>query len=431
MINRDDVAQPPLRQLLLRATRVIDSVVHGKHNLDRLLARESEAGRARVQDMCFACLREYGWLEAVRDAALDRQLQDRQVAILLLVALRELQLHPEAAYRTVSEAVEAAASLKRWARGLTNAVLRNVLRQGWLQDGAPGMTRLSVDPVSRLAYPRWWVDRLTVAFPQQWQGILEAGNRHPPMTLRVNTRKISVLQYVQRLCGAGIGASVVGETAIRLVRPVPVGELPGFHAGEVSVQDVAAQQAARWLDAQDGMRVLDACAAPGGKTGHILELAQVELLALDQDAQRLRRVDENLQRLGLSARCQTGDAARPQEWWDGQPFDRILVDAPCSASGVVRRHPDIKWLRRPQDIGHFVQLQERILDALWPCLAVGGKLLYATCSVFPDENVQQTARFLARHADARTLPLDNGQCSVQWLPDEERDGFFYALVTKT
>ena len=430
----EDKAQPPLRQLFLRATQVIDGVVHGGHNLDRLLAKQAHAGRARIQDMCFSCLREYGQLEALRDAALSRRLDDRRVAILLLLALRELQRHPEVAYRTVNEAVEAAAGLAGWARGLVNAVLRNVQRQGALSSEKAVEQARSLAPAEaaeRLAYPYWWVERLTVAYPQQWQGILEAGNQHPPMTLRVNGRKIAVPDYLLRLAEAGIAAIPLGEAAIRLERPVPVEELPGFAAGEVSVQDAAAQQAARWLDVRDGMRVLDACAAPGGKSGHLLELAELDLLALDADADRLRKVESNLERLGLAARCVTGRAELPQSWWDGRPFERILLDAPCSASGVVRRHPDSKWLRRPQDIGHFARLQEEMLKALWPCLAVGGKLLYVTCSVFPDENVEQFARFLARHGDARAVPLaGDRKCSVQCLPDEERDGFFYALVEK-
>ena len=222
-----------------------------------------------------------------------------------------------------------------------------------------------------------------------------------------------------------------GQSGILLEQPVAVDRLPGFSAGQVSVQDGGAQLAASLLDVADGMRVLDACAAPGGKTAHLLELADLDLTALDHDSKRLQKVEQNLRRLGLKAECLVGDAAEPQKWWDGKPFQRILADVPCSASGVVRRHPDIKWLRRESDIAQFAAQQASILDALWRCLEQGGKLLYVTCSVFAEENSRQVAAFLQRHADAELLPLPGrAEPDLQLLPDQEHDGFYYALLAK-
>jgi 16S rRNA (cytosine967-C5)-methyltransferase len=236
---------------------------------------------------------------------------------------------------------------------------------------------------------------------------------------------------VARLAAEGIEAIAEDEDSLRLVQPVPVERLPGFFEGDCSVQDGGAQWAARLLAPEAGMRVLDACCAPGGKTGHLLELADVEMTALDVDSVRLERVADNLKRLGLSATLKAGDAAKPDTWWDGVPFDRILADVPCSASGVARRHPDIKWLRRPQDFAQFATQQRDMLDALWGCLKPGGTLLYATCSIFPQENANQIADFIARHADARRLPLLTGlPQSGQLLPNERHDGFYYALLAK-
>ena len=265
--------------------------------------------------------------------------------------------------------------------------------------------------------------------------MLANANRHPPLTLRVNRRRTSVEAYLERVAAAGIAAQALGESAVLFDRPMPVERIPGFTEGEVSVQDAAAQRAALLLGAPPGSRVLDACAAPGGKTAHILELADVDLVAVDSDPARLERVRSNLERLHLNARLVRGDAAAPAGWWDGQLYDCILADVPCSASGVVRRHPDIKWLRRPGDIASFAERQREILRALWQLLASGGKLLYATCSVFHEENQDQIAHFLERHQDARrlTLPgLDTKDQAPagQILPDEQHDGFFYALLQK-
>ncbi len=421
---QEPVLQPPLRQLLKRAAQAIDDVVHKGQNLNRVLALQPSAGQAAVQDMCYGVLREYGTLAALRDDLLSKPLNDGLIASLLAVALRQLRTHPQAAHTIVNESVESAAAIRPWARGLTNAVLRSYLRQD-RPDPSPA------DPVVVWNYPQWWIDAAVRAYPEQWQDILTAGNRHPPMTLRVNARQGEVAAYLALLQEAGIAAQQIGPRAVRLAQPVSVTRLPGFVQGRVSVQDAGAQLAAELLDVRHGQRVLDACAAPGGKTGHILERAEVDLTALDSDALRLQRVCDNLLRLGLNAELKLGDAGNANSWWDGIPFDRILADVPCSASGVVRRHPDIKWLRRADDIDRFATQQTLILSELWRCLAVGGKLLYVTCSIFPKENQDRIHAFLAKHANARQIPLHGeGMTAGQLLPNENHDGFFYALLEK-
>jgi 16S rRNA (cytosine967-C5)-methyltransferase len=418
--------QPPLRQLLKRAAYAIDAVVHQGHTLTRVLADQPVAGRATVQDICYASLREYALLAALRDALLSNPLKDRVIACLLVVALRQLRARPDSTHMIVNEAVEAAAATQPWARGLVNGVLRNYLRH----------TDLLLDEVqqkepARWNYPQWWIDQVRTAYPDDWQAVLTAGNQHPPMTLRVNPQHGSTAAYLELLQEAGLDAQQTGEFALQLAQPIPVTQVPGFSTGRVSVQDAGAQLAAPLLELADGQRVLDACAAPGGKSGHIVELADVNLTALDNDASRLIRVQENLDRLGLHASLLTGDAALPDSWWDGVPFDRILADVPCSASGVVRRHPDIKWLRRPDDLARFAAQQAAILPALWRCLARGGKLLYVTCSIFPQENQRQVNAFLSHHDDAQQQALDHAGLSAgQLLPNDHHDGFFYALLVK-
>jgi 16S rRNA (cytosine967-C5)-methyltransferase len=266
------------------------------------------------------------------------------------------------------------------------------------------------------------------AYPQDWIAILEAGNAAPPLTLRVNKRKTSVADYLLTLEQQGIAASKVGPDAVKLAQPTPVNQIPGFSDGLVSVQDAAAQLAPSLLDLHDGMRVLDACAAPGGKSGHILETADVELLALDNDPRRLTRIEENLSRLQLTASLQTGDASETA-WWDGKPFDRILADVPCTASGIVRRHPDIRWLRRKGDTTQLATISAQILDNLWQMLQADGKLLFVTCSLWPQESEAQAAAFAVRN-NAIRLPAP-GQLLPTANAENDHDGLFYALFQKS
>lgn len=382
--------------------------------------------RGALQDMCYGTLRFYGQLTRVLDELLSKPLQDARLRELLLVALYQLQYSKAAHHAVVDHAVRAAKKINPAASGLVNAVLRNFLRR------QQELLRLAAKTEEgRYSYPRWWIEAIKAQYLDKASAILEAGNRHPPMTLRVNTRRTSAAQYLAQLASSDIAAQLLAPEAVRLDTPRPVEGLPGFFEGEVSVQDAGAQHAASLLDVQDGMRVLDACAAPGGKSAHLLEMRNIDLFAVDVDEQRLERVGENLRRLKLDARLVCGDAAEPAGWWDGKAFDRILADVPCSASGVVRRHPDIKWLRRPSDIESFARQQERILQALWPLLAEGGKLLYATCSVFARENQQVIAAFLSRQADARQIAISAPEMTDgQLLPNDQHDGFFYALLQK-
>jgi 16S rRNA (cytosine967-C5)-methyltransferase len=298
-------------------------------------------------------------------------------------------------------------------------VLRTYLRQR-----AALLAAASADDAAAQQHPKWWLARLRRAYPQSWPQIVAAGNQQPPMTLRVNQRRMTQADYRARLESAGLPARPLGPCGLQLLKPVPVEQLPGFGEGWVSVQDAGAQRAAELLDPAANSRVLDACAAPGGKTAHLLERADLDLWALDISGRRVRRIEETLSRLQLRATVKAGDCCAPEAWWDGQPFAAILADVPCSASGVVRRHPDIKWLRREGDIRRFAQTQAAILDALWPLLLPGGKLLYATCSVFPEENGAQIDAFLVRQTDAERL------LEERWLPQDEHDGFYYALLRK-
>lgn len=387
--------------------------------------------RGALQDLCYGTLRFLGELDAVLARLLERPLKDEALRDLLRVALYQLVHTRAAAHAVVDHAVRActAAGLAG-AKGLVNGVLRNFLRKRESLISAAHETE-----TGRYSHPLWWIDKVRAQYPLHHAAMLEAANAHPPLTLRVNARATSIDAYLERTSNAGIGVTALGGSAVRVEQPIPVERIPGFGEGLVSVQDAAAQYAAVLLDAGDGARVLDACAAPGGKTAHILERADVDLLALDNDAHRLTRVQENLTRLHLSARLVCADAADPSAWWGGKPYTHILADVPCSASGVVRRHPDIKWLRRPEDVAAFAARQRTILDALWQVLGSGGKLLYATCSVFHEENQAQVERFLEHHADARRLTLPGlhtnaHQLAGQILPDENHDGFFYALLQK-
>ena len=383
----------------------------------------AEATRGAVRDLAWTTLREFRRGGVV----LDRLLNTPPATIihaLLLVALTRLRQRPEQPHTVVDQAVQAAAALMPGLKNMVNGVLRNALRQRdqWLEWEQR-------DPEARYGFPAWWIQRVKNAHPSAWEAALQAGNERPPMAVRVNVRRASIEQLEAELAAAGCASRRLDNDAILLERALPVARLPGYAEGRVSVQDAGAQWAARLLDPQPGERVLDACAAPGGKAAHLLERADLQLLALELDPVRARRIEHNLTRLGLHAEVKVADCRDRAKWWDGRPFDRILADVPCSASGVVRRHPDIKWLRRDTDIVQFAAQQAQILDALWHALAVGGTMLYVTCSVFDEENAGQIARFCARHTDAQRLSIQ-GRPDFQLLPNAEHDGFYYALLRK-
>jgi 16S rRNA (cytosine967-C5)-methyltransferase len=381
--------------------------------------------RGAIRDLSYGTLRHLGRLRAVLSQLAPRHVENPELQALLLVALYQLEYSEAAPYAVVDHAVECAAQIESpHVKAFVNAVLRNFQR-----GRAALLKKADSTDAGRYSYPAWWIERVRRDFPSEADSILETGNMHPPMTLRVNRRRGTPQEYLHELERANLEARMLDGDALTLLRPVPVEQLPGFAQGMVSVQDAGAQITARLLDLGDGMRVLDACAAPGGKTAHLLEIADLDLTALDTDPVRLERVNSNLERLGLSAHVVCTDAATTEAWWDTRTFDRVLLDAPCTASGVVRRHPDIKWLRQPGDIRRFAEQQQRLLEALWKVLARGGKLLYVTCSIFMEENQERIGGFVARHPDAHTLGAMPGRDGLL-LPDNEHDGFYFALLQK-
>lgn len=426
----------------LAAARALGSVLAGKaslgSSLPEVLGKVEARDRGLTQELAFGAARWQPRLAGLAAELLQKPFKaaDRDVEALLLVGLYQLfytRIPPHAA---IGETVGCVDKLKKpWAKGLLNAVLRRAQREGEAL-----LARLEHDPVIRVAHPRWLQKALKAHWPEHWEAICAANNVHPPMMLRVNRRLGSRDQYLEELKQAAIEADACefSEDGIRLAQPCDVQQLPGFAEGRASVQDEAAQLAATLLELKPGQRVLDACCAPGGKTCHLLErepqLAQV--LALDLEPRRLQRVQENLDRLKLQATLVAADARATDAWWDGQPFQRILLDAPCSATGVIRRHPDIKLARQAEDIPPLAVLQGEMLDALWPTLEVGGVLLYATCSVLPTENREVIEAFLARTPGARELDLAGSfglkqSHGRQLLPqDGGHDGFYYAKLIK-
>ncbi len=416
--------------------------VLGGQSLGEVLPRRSSdvtgKDRGLVAELAFGVCRWYPRLQAIIGQLLQRPLKtkDRDIQALLLIGLHQLLNTRVPEHAAVAATVGASRALgKGWAAKLVNASLRRFIRE---RDALLATVMEQAD--ARHAQPAWLIEALKQAWPEHWQAICEALQQHPPMTLRVNVRRSKPADYAARLAGQGITARPVAglPEALILDRPLDVEHLPGFADGLVSVQDAGAQLAAHLLDARPGQRVLDACAAPGGKTCHLLEhVPDLDMTAIDVDARRLERVRENLDRLQLHARLLTADAAHPTDEWSAQPYQRILLDAPCSATGVIRRHPDIKLLRRADDIRALAARQAALLDALWPLLEHGGKLLYVTCSLMPMENQQQIESFLQRQPAARALPLPERWGHArgpgrQTLPGEDgMDGFFYALLEKT
>ncbi|WP_213298280.1 16S rRNA (cytosine(967)-C(5))-methyltransferase [Paraburkholderia sacchari] len=445
----------------------------------------SAVARGAVQDIAYRTMRRLGTVDWLIKQRVSKAPPPPVMNLLACALALLVDDEAHAAYTpftVVDQAVRAIGARRdiAFAKGLVNAVLR-----GFLRERESALAAAQADEVARWNYPQWWIDAIRRAWPDRWQAILEAGNTQGPLTLRVNARRASTSDYLQRLADENIAAAQIGEHAVRLATPLPVDRIPGFMAGDVSVQDAGAQIAAQIMGVRDGMRVLDACAAPGGKSGHLLELADIDLIALESDATRAARISENFARLGFAAdetnnqvsdqandeadndapqparraRVVIGDAGAPESWFDGAPFDRILADVPCSASGIVRRHPDIRWLRRQSDIVALAQEQRRIVEALWALLKPGGELLYVTCSIFPEEGEAQASWFESTHADAvrldapgQLLPATDGapaggaqsgaasvarrdaqvQNDARPVPDRtaDHDGFFYARFQK-
>ena len=419
---------------LLTAASAVNAVLDGvalPQAIAHIVEQEqlSSANRGAMQDLSYRTMRQVGRVDALISAMTTKAptpplLYSLLCCALALIVEEDSALHPYAEFTVVDQAVNAAAAHPdiAHAKNMVNALLRRFLRER-----SALLKEVLTQPAALWNYPNWWINSLQSAYPKDWQAILKAGNTLPPLTLRINQRKTSVQDYVALLTEQQIEAEVIGEVAIRLQKPLPVQQIPGFLEGLVSVQDAAAQLAVPLLDIQNGMRILDACAAPGGKTGHILETVKADVIALDVDPKRLIKITQNCERLGLSAQLITGDASS-KEWWDGKLFDRIIADVPCTASGIVRRHPDIRWLRRKGDAGQLATLSARILDNLWSMLKPDGKLLLVTCSIWPQESEAQAAAFAHRQgairlpAAGQLLPCVNG--------DNNSDGLFYALFQK-
>ena len=426
----------------LAAARALAAVLAGKASLNSSLPQQLDKvavrDRGLTQELAFGTARWQPRLSALAAELLQKPFKnaDKDVEALLLVGLYQLLYTRIPPHAAIGETVACIDKLKKPSlKGLVNAVLRNAQR-----DGAALLSELEHDPVVRTAHPRWLQKALKASWPENWEAICAANNAHPPLILRVNRRHNSRDAYLAELqhCGIAASACTFSSDGILLAQACDVTGLPGFAAGHVSVQDEAAQLAAELLQLTPGQRVLDACCAPGGKTCHLLEAEPqlAHVVAVDLEAKRLQRVRENLNRLGLNAELIAADGRAVDSWWDGQLFQRILLDAPCSATGVIRRHPDIKIARQADDIAPLASLQGELLDALWPTLAVGGILLYATCSVLPAENSANIAAFLARTADARELSIA-GEFGLaqphgrQLLPQVDgHDGFYYAKLSK-
>ena len=437
----NDEQRQPLWRQLQATTKVLHAIRQGQSGTAALAAVDA-ALRPGVQALSFEVLRSLGRAQVLRKLLAPRN-PPPMVDALLCTALALLWRQDNVTYDAftlVNQTVEAA---KKTLTIKPQAAFVNACLRRFLREHETLLAQSSRDPLARWNHPEWWIERIKADWPQHWQNILTAAQQHAPMVLRINARHGTPQDYLAKLRHAGLAASITGPFSVQLANACPVEQLPGFALGWVSVQDSAAQLAAplllHGLPVTPGMRVLDACAAPGGKTAHLLELADIDVTALDVDPARCERIHQTLRRLGLRARVVAADAAVVSGWWDGQLFDAILLDAPCSASGIVRRHPDIGWLRRPTDIDQLATLQARLLQRLWPLLKPGGRLLYCTCSVFRAEGDAQMAAFVAGNSTAKML-ASPGHLLPTSIPDvnattdnpgSDHDGFFYALLEKT
>jgi len=413
------------------AARILQAVIYKGESLTAALANNDSP---MVSDLCYGSLRWHEPLNYLLDELMSKKLKnkDKDIECLIRVGLYQIIYQKTPDHAAVAETVSALKGLKKpWAKNLVNAVLRNFLR------GQEKLLKQTEEYwPAKFAFPQWLLDRIKNSYPDNWAEILSESNKRAPMTLRVNLTHQSRDEYLKKLNALNIEANANQSiaTAITLVNPQNVFDLPGFNDGDVSVQDAAAQGASILLDCKDGMTILDACAAPGGKTGHILETAvDLKVIAVDSSETRLKRVEENLTRLKQRATVIVSDALETDNFAQDILFDRILLDAPCSATGVIRRHPDIKVLRRNSDIKPLQQLQSNILDALWKKLKPSGIMLYATCSILPDENENQIQAFVNRHNDAEIISIPKAQgLGRQIFPgDEGMDGFYYAKLLKT
>ncbi len=434
------------RQARVIASQILSRVFEDQQSLSTLIPIKLDMmldprERALAQALCFGVVRHYYSLNFILNMLLDKKLKkkDSDIKALILIGLYQLDHMRTPAHAAVSASVDSCKELKKpWAKNLVNAVLRRYQRE---HDKFPEL--ITANESAKNEHPAWLLDKLKDEYPQHWQSIIKENNLSPPMSLRVNARKTNRNSYLKKLEVAGIEAQPSNldqnDNGIVLTHPVGVEVLPDFAEGHVSVQDLAAQLAIPLLEPQAGERILDACSAPGGKLAHLLETMPTlqEVVAIENEPHRFKKLEGTLERLGLSATLIQNDVRSIDDWWDKQLFDRILIDAPCSASGVIRRHPDIKYLRTAEDIRNITVLQTEILDALWPLLRKGGKLLYITCSIFKAENDEQIAAFTSKHNNANSIPIQASwgmatEYGRQILPgDNAMDGFYFANLQKT
>ena len=407
-----------LRHIQKTAVHCLMTVEQGTNLREALLCGKhlDTSEHAAFVDISYGVQRFSGSLKALLSLLLNKPLSDKTIDALLRVALYQLAYTQTPFYAVVNECVALSRKIEHGKfKNLVNALLRRFLRE---KDAL--FAKVKNNP----NLPDWWVKRLNQDYPDDANNIIQAALMHPPLTLRLNQRQTNRTKYAQILQKNNIAHTFLSDISVRLQNPVKVSEIPHFADGYVSVQDWGAMRAVEILQPKNGEKILDACAAPGGKTGHILETADCDLTALDIDANRLQKVQDNLQRLNFQAACKVANAADLDKWYDGEPFDAILADVPCTASGTIRRNPDIKWLRRPTDAHKTAEQQVVLLDKLWGCLKQNGRMLFATCSIFREENQNQVQQFLQRHQDARCV------LEEQLLPNEMRDGFYYALLQK-
>lgn len=424
----------------LSATQILMQVIKYKKSLNAALVSLSPENEqsAFVKEICYGVTRWYFQLKFILDKLLEKPLRekDKDLELLLLIGLYQANHMRIPDYALVNETVDAVKKLKKnWGVNLVNAVLRNFLREKEALQKA-----VESNNEAKFAHPNWMIRKTQTAWPNHWERILHENNQHPPMSLRVNQQKISREDYLKRLAAKNIKAfpSTISPCGVILNDPVHVNHIPEFEKGFVSIQDIGAQLAASLLDLKPGLCVLDACAAPGGKLTHILETEPnlKTIVAVEKDLNRTQKIKENLKRCGYEVNVIVGDVSQPSTWWNGKHFDRILLDAPCSSSGVIRRHPDIKLLKRQTDIQNHAHCQRALLDATWKLLKPDGKLLYSTCSIFPEENIQNIEAFLKGHRDAKIIPFDLSwgrpqKFGQQILPgDDDMDGFYYVLLLK-
>ncbi len=420
----------------LMSAKVLEKLLNGS-NLDKSFdavfnsskSKSIDIQESQIKALTYGSVRFLGKSRFIIDQLVKNKIENRTVECLIHIALYQLSQEKFNNFTIVNQAVDAAKKIDFRKSKFVNAILRNYLRS---KDDLHAL--LNQEQVAKYSYQNWWINKVKIGFKNDWEEILEIGNQHPPLTLRINKRKINIEKYSETLINNGLEHQIISNTGLIIKNPLNINDIPGFLEGNISVQDFGAQIATELLDIKRDQKILDACAAPGGKTCNIVEYANVDVTALEIDEIRAKKIVDNLRRLELNANVIHGELCNDNLWWDGEHFDRILLDVPCSASGIVRRHVDIKWLRQMNDLKKFSEMQYLLLKSAWPLLKCGGKLLYVTCSIFSNENRDVIERFKKEFIDANEIELiypDNiKHIKNQLIPSENHDGLFYALLEK-